>query len=242
MRSYISYTGIGAAFGWGKRTAEGSICLTLGGLAPNETYALDGTTGISADSKGCWTGICGQAPMYITRMSVSGVALYDEARLTLEEARAILQPSRRLQKKEDRKTETVKTAKKEEAVQTTVDFEEEPAPYRPRSAEAPVDALVPLLWPDGTEKIRACFEENKPVSVLPLPWRFVAVPGTRETGFVGYCAAQGKVIRTAWAVRAKGGLFQPRALSGYRYVCGTDGTGYWMLIKAVDAAEGGCAR
>ena len=230
MRSYVSLTGTGNAFGWGKRMPAGDWTVTMSGLIPQGKYLLAGKTEIAADASGRWAGRAESMPLYVALLPSGTVVLYDEERLTLEEAVLLARPER-----------TQKTPEKPHKEQVTASPEPartEKITYRTRLGAEAVDALPPLIWPTGKEKIQACFEKSKPVLVLPLPWRFAAVPGTRGMGCVGYYAAQGRVIKTAYAVRAKGGLFQPRELTGYQYIRGADGNGYWMLIEQAGATAG----
>lgn len=219
MRSYVALSGRGNAFGWARQNAQSGFEVSLGGLQPGQKYCLAGKGEITADTLGRWQGTAETAPVYVA-MTDGSVILCDESSLTWEEASLLAAPKRKAS------LQIVSAAAEE--IKT-----EEKVTYRTRLNLTPVDALPEIVWPKGCEKIRACFEKSRPVRVLPLPWRFAAVPGTKGQCLVGRLAQNGRIIKTAYAVRAKGGLLQPKGLQGYSYVRGEAGEGYWMLQQDV---------
>lgn len=219
MRSYVALSGRDGAFGWSKRTEEGDYLISLGGLKEKETYTLPDGARITADDNGRWQGKKA-APLRFAAWQ-GRIVLCDESSVSWEEA--ALQ---------------VQLPPKEKTVQVVALQEDtrEPARavvYRTRTGNQRVDALPQVNWPKACEQIRRCFETEKPVRVLPYPWRFVCVPGTRGEQLVGCLKVQGKITKTAYAVRARGGLLQPKGLNGYDYVRTDTGENYWMLIRQV---------
>lgn len=219
MRSYVALSGRENAFGWARLNTEDGFVVSLGGLRPGQKYCMAGKGEITADALGRWQGTAEIAPGYIATMDGS-VILCDESSLTWEEASLLAAPKRKQPVK-------IASAAVEEIKA------EEKVIYRAGLNGTPVDALPALVWPKGCEKIRDCFEKGLPVRVLPLPWRFVAVPGTKGQCLVGRLVQNGCIIKTAYAVRAKGGLLQPKGLQGYDYIRGETGEGYWMLKQDV---------
>lgn len=216
MRGYMALSGREGAFGWSREDADG--CITaLGGLLPGGEYTLSSKERITADAQGRWQGRQRAALLFVSH--AGQVILCDESRITWQEA-ALLQQTEKMQ------TPTPAAEKESKAQQ-------EPVQYRTRLHAQPVDALPQLRWLNGCEKLRACFLQEKPVRVLPYPWRFVQVRGMGGEGLAGCLTERGCITKTAAAVRARGGLLQPRGLKGYEYVKTDTGEAYWMLIQSV---------
>lgn len=215
MRGYVALSGREGAFGWIRENGRSGYLVSLNGLKAECEYTLDGKEKITTDARGAWQGEQAEMPVFAAEKSSGRVILCDEARITWEEAALQAAPKKS-------KTKPPKVIQTEEKVQ-----------YRTRLHAQGVDALPALKWPRGSESLRACFEKSKPVCVLPLPWRFAAVPGTKGQYLVGYLQKAGHIIKTAYAVRAKGGLLQPKGLQGYSYVRGEEGEGYWLLTQNV---------
>lgn len=215
MRGYVALSGREGAFGWGRKNALGGYDLSLSGLKPESRYTLDDARAVLSDARGCWQGQTEKMPRFVAEMPSGRAVLCDEARMAWEEAMLLAAPKKS-------KPAPPKVIQIEEKVQ-----------YRTRLHAQGVDALPVLQWPRGSESLRACFEKSKPVRVLPLPWRFAVVPGTKGQCLVGYLAKADSIIKTAYAVRAKGGLLQPKGLQGYSYVRSETGEGYWLLEKDV---------
>lgn len=215
MRGYVALSGREGAFGWIRENGRNGCLVSLNGLKAECEYTLDGKEKIITDARGAWQGEQAEMPVFAAEKPSGRVILCDEARITWEEAALQAAPKKS-------KPKPPKVIQTEEKVQ-----------YRTRLHAQGVDALPALKWPRGSESLRACFEKSKPVRVLPLPWRFAAVPGTKGQYLVGYLQKAGRIIKTAYAVRAKGGLLQPKGLQGYSYVRGEAGEGYWLLTQNV---------
>ncbi len=213
MRSYVALSGRGGAFGWGRKNTPGGYNLSLSGLKPESRYTLDNAREILTDARGCWQGETEEMPRFAAEIKGGCVVLCDEGRISWEEAALLVKPVK------EKTAPTVSAPKEEKVI------------YRTRLNVQGVDALPALHWPKGSEEIRACFKKGLPVYVLPPPWRFTAVPGTKGQCFAGYLPKAGRIIKTACAVRAKGGLLQPKGLKGYSYVRAESGEGYWLLEK-----------
>ncbi|MBR5231193.1 MAG: hypothetical protein IKW00_02970 [Clostridia bacterium] len=228
MRTYIGLMGIGNAFGWGKRNAQGEYEVMLGGLRPHTVYTLGGEGQAESDGRGNIKTVIADMPLYIADEK-GDVALYDAEVISYEEVRILSAPKAKIEVKE---------------VQTTQMMPEKipPVVYRTRLHISPVDALPRRIWPGGYEKLRTLMESGKPVRILPQPWRFTMIPGSGGICFAGYAAKHGRIVKTAYAVRAKGGLMQPKALQGYKYVRSEAGEGFWMYVQSVSASDAGCAR
>lgn len=215
MHGYVALSGREGAFGWIRENGRSGYLVSLNGLKAEYEYTLDGKEKITTDARGAWQGEQAEMPVFAAEKSSGRVILCDEARITWEEAALQAAPKKS-------KPAPPKVIQIEEKVQ-----------YRTRLHAQGVDALPVLQWPRGSESLRACFEKSKPVRVLPLPWRFAVVPGTKGQCLVGYLAKADCIIKTAYAVRAKGGLLQPKGLQGYSYVRSETGEGYWLLEKDV---------
>lgn len=220
MGGYAALCGRDGAFGWARESGPGSFSVSLSGLKAGQTYMLDGRREIVTDVRGAWQGDTEEAPAFAAEKATGYVILCDEGRMTWEEA--ALQAAPRRQKIAPRENTEKEVVQKKEKVQ-----------YRTRLHGQSVDALPALQWPKGSEDLRACFEKGPPVCVLPLPWRFALVPGTKGQCLVGVLQKSGRIIKIAYAVRAKGGLLQPRGLQGYKYVRSESGEGYWLLEQSV---------
>lgn len=217
MRSYVALSGRDGAFGWSKAAGDGGFAAAFGGLTAGGTYTLPTGEHITADESGRWQGRLSDSPRYVARDG--RVILCDENSLTWEEAALLLRPVP--------KAQPVSRAeeKKVEAIVNTV--------YRTRLNGCSVDALPEVVWPRSLEKIRACFAQGKPQRVLPYPWRFVRVLGMQGEYLIGCLTENDRITKTAYAVRAKGGLLQPKGLNGYDYVRTDTGECYWMLFQNV---------
>lgn len=225
MRAYIGLTGRGEAFGWGKQNAQGEYAVTLGGLLPHTVYTLGSQGEFKTDGRGSIQTVTADMPLYIASAADGSVVLHDAEMLSYEEALMLAAPVK--------KTETKEIMQPQLApVQET-----QPVIYRTRLHGVPVDALPHRMWPKGQEKLRTLMESGKPVGILPFPWRFTVIPGSGGMCFAGYAAKGGRVVKTAYAVRAKGGLMQPKALQGYRYIRSETGEGYWMYFQTVNASD-----
>ena len=221
MRGYVALSGREGAFGWSKETAAGAFLTALGGLGRQETYTLSDGGSITTDDRGNWQGVRPEALRFVA--CCGRVILCDENQLSWEEAALLAQP-----KAEKPMPQQVQPAEKPVRVP-----EKQSIVYRARLHDAPVDALPAVHWPRGCEKLRAMLAQEKPVRVLPFPWRFAAVPGTNAQQLAGCLLENGCITKTAFAVRAKGGLLQPKGLHGYDYVRTDTGENYWMLIQNV---------
>lgn len=214
MRSYVALTGRDGAFGWGRKNALGGYDLSLSGLKPESRYTLDNAREILSDARGGWRGETQEMPRFVAQVPSGRVVLCDETRMAWEEAALIMRPGK------EKKAPEVIVPKDDKVV------------YRTRLNTRGVDELPALQWPDGCADLRACFEKSQPAGVLP-PWRFAVVQGTKGQCLVGYLVKAGRIIKTAYAVRAKGGLIQPRGLQGYRYIRSETGEGFWLLEKDI---------
>lgn len=212
MRGYVALSGRDGAFGWGRQREDGSYDVLIGGFNPESSLEWSDGTAFLADAHGEWRGVQEEMPRYVR--CGGRVVLCDESVISWEEA-ALL---------------TKKQPPQIREVQAKIT---EQVTYRTRANGRAVDELPDVQWPKGSEQIRNCFEKGRPAYVLPLPWRFAEVPGTRGACLVGRLMENGRIIKTAAAVRAKGGLLQPKALRGYSYVQSDRGEGYWMLIQPV---------
>ena len=221
MRSYIGLTGRGDAFGWGKRNAQGEYEITLGGLSPRTVYALGSKERAESDSRGNIKRVVACMPLYVAD-GAGAVVLHDAGRLSYEEARMLALPA-------EAPVSAPAAAETAETPSETL--------YRTRLHDAPVDALPKRVWPRGHEKLRALTESGKPAGILPYPWRFTVIPGSGGMCFAGYAAKHGRVVKTAYAVRARGGLMQPKALQGYRFIRSEAGENYWMYVQSVNPAD-----
>lgn len=218
MRSYVALSGRDGAFGWSKAAGGDGYTVAFGGLQAGETYTLPTGEHITADENGRWQGRLSDSPCYVARGS--RVILCDENSLTWEEAALLLRPVPK---------ERVQMGSREEKTEETT----ERTVYRTRLNDSPIDALPAVAWPKSLNKIRACFEKGKPRRVLPYPWRFVRVPGMQGEYLIGCLTENERITKTAYAVRAKGGLLQPKGLNGYDYVRTDTGECYWMLLQDV---------
>ena len=217
MRSYMALSGRDGAFGWSKAAGGDGYTVSFGGLKIGEVYTLPTGERITADENGRWQGRLSESPRYVAQGGQ--VILCDESSLTWEEAALLLRPAKKVQpvKYTEEKTE-----------ETPVD-----TVYRTRLNICPVDALPVIIWPKSLGKIRACFDKGQPRRVLPYPWRFVRVPGMQGEYLIGCLTENDRITKTAYAVRAKGGLLQPKGLQGYDYVRTDTGECYWMLLQDV---------
>ena len=212
MRSYAALSGRENAFGWGRRRGDGTYDISIGGLKAESKCEWDDGTPFIPDAHGSWRGVRAEIPRFV-RME-GRVILCDESVISWEEAALITyQPQSPI-------------------VQVHAEAEKRIV-YRARVQGHAVDELPTVHWPRGMEQIKGCFEKGKPAYVLPFPWRFVEIPGTRGACLVGRLIENGRITKTAAAVRARGGLLQPKALQGYSYVQSARGDGYWMLIQPV---------
>ena len=215
MRSYIALSGRDGAFGWGRETPDGVYELTFSGLQAGKEYLLPDGERIMANADGGWFGRKKAMPHYVT--CEGRLVLCDEQCISWEEAALLTVPEKpqkqslpQIQKTEEQKGKTT---------------------FRTHLHGKGVDALPHILWPAGSEEIRRCMENGTPVYILPHPWRFVIVPGTKGQCAAGRYMQDGRITKTAAAVRARGGLIQPKGLQGYSYVPTQAGQAYWMLIR-----------
>ena len=219
MRRYVALNGRDGAFGWGRRGSDEEYTLTFSGLIAGKSYMLPEGESITADSGGMWHGKRKEMPLFI--LADGKVILCDESSISWEEAALRLTPEKKKREPQEIRTESVKTNGKNQIV------------YRTHLNGESVDALPLVVWPKGCGEIRACMEKGLPTRVLPYPWRFTVVPGTNGQCMVGRLLENGRITKTAAAVRAKGGLMQPKGLQGYDYVRTDTGEAYWMLIRSV---------
>ena len=138
-------------------------------------------------------------------------------RISWAEATLMIAPA----KKQEQPLPRLQEVKKQEITTT----------YRTHLHGENVDALPQVRWPAKCEEIRRCVEEGMPTYVLPHPWRFATVPGTKGQCAAGRYIQDGRITKTAVAVRARGGLIQPKGLQGYSYVRTEADQSYWMLIR-----------
>lgn len=219
MRGYVALSGRDGAFGWCKKTNDGGWLVSFGGLQAGERYSLSEDECITLDEKGCWQGRLLHAPRYAALRG--RVILWDENSISLEEAALLARPK----EKKHEVHAVMQEEKTEEAKESVV--------YRTRLNQRSVAELPRLVWPKQLEKIKACFAQGIPVRVLSYPWRFVRVLGMQGEYLIGCLAENDRIVKTAYAVRAKGGLLQPKGLNGYDYVRTDAGENYWMLIQSV---------
>ena len=220
-RTYVALTGMQAAFGWIKRGANGTLRAVFGGLLPHTEYETHDHQTFTTDDLGGWSGeLTGEMPLYAARKSDGRVALYDENKITVEEATIMARP--RAGKVPERVTAIV------------IEKPEEQTLYRTRLGGESVDALPALFWPPEAQNLQPYFEKYKPVRLLDEPlWRFVQVENPDRRCYVGYRAADDRVCELAWAVEARGALTPPKGLAGYRYTRCADGSACWLFKKSV---------
>lgn len=220
-RTYAPLTGVGKAFGWGVRRENGWQ-VTLGHLAPAEKYMLDGADEIVTDNLGGWAGIArGYMPRCISHVPDGRLVLFDEEKISYDDAVLLARRSREIQK-------TITEKPKDEA---KIKAESVPVIYRTRLNGSPVDVLPEIKWPEEAKEVRPYFEQYKPVRLLEAAsWRFVCV---QDHCFVGRRVQGGRVCEIAWALQARGAMLPPKGLEGYRYVRCADGKACWMLTKKV---------
>lgn len=219
MRGYVALNGRDGAFGWGRRGGDGEYALTFSGLASGKEYMLSSGETIMADSSGMWHGKRKEMPLFAA--ADGKVILCDESSFGWEEAALRIAPEKKKTAYQGTQAEIRKTSEKTITV------------YRTHLNGEGVDTLPAAAWPKGCEEIRICMEKSMPTRVLPYPWRFTIVPGTNGQCMVGRLLENGRITKTAAAVRAKGGLMQPKGLRGYDYVRTDTGEAYWMLIRSV---------
>lgn len=219
MRGHMALTGRNGAFGWGRCGSDGEYALTFSGLAAGKNYTLSSGENITADDKGMWHGKKKEMPQFVAEDGK--VILCDESSISWEEAALRIVPEKKKTVRPEARTEKAKTTEKNSSI------------YRTHLNGEGVDALPRVVWPKGCGEIRACMEKGLPTRVLPYPWRFTVVPGTNGQCMVGRLMENGRITKTAAAVRAKGGLMQPKGLQGYDYVRTDTGEAYWMLIRSV---------
>ena len=215
MRTYIALSGRDGAFGWGRETLSGEYELTFSGLQAGKVYLLPDGERITADAGGGWCGRRKAVPEYVMREGK--IVLCDEQRISWAEATLMIAPA----KKQEQPLPRLQEVKKQEITTT----------YRTHLHGENVDALPQVRWPAKCEEIRRCVEEGMPTYVLPHPWRFATVPGTKGQCAAGRYIQDGRITKTAVAVRARGGLIQPKGLQGYSYVRTEADQSYWMLIR-----------
>jgi len=225
---YTALTGLKDAFGWSRKGPSGDTEIVLGGLQKNTGYVINGTEKIETDDSGSWHGrLQGAVPAYVARQANGELALYNEEKL--ERQAAVLIARRQLAQKKRTQPENII----EHAAEVKPAPDIAPVSYRARLNGRPVDALPERQWPAETQKMRPYFEKNRPVCLLPLPWRFVSVEGMGAPCYIGYRTQENRVCEIAWAVQARGAMLPPKGLEGYRYTRGANGAAYWLLTKSV---------
>ena len=227
MQGYTQLTGLNGAFGWGRRSPEGRVEMTLGGLKKCESYTLAGKERIRTDESGSWHGsVRDEVPLYVAQCGDGKLMLYNEER-TDRQAAALL--ARRFAEK--RKPAAVPEKKPETAIPHKEP--EKAVVYRTRLSDRAIDALPKLVWPPKEKKIRPYFEKNRPIRVLDAPaWHFVQVQGSGVPCYAGYRVQEDRVCEVAWAVQARGAMLPPNGMQGYRYTRCAVGA-CWLMTKSV---------
>lgn len=109
---------------------------------------------------------------------------------------------------------------------------------RRRENEVAAEGLPALFWPQSAEKLRIYFESLPPFAPFDLPgWRFVRapspLPGCAYCA-LGYRQKEDRVCQIAYAL--PGTPYRPPAnLSGYSFLQGRNGQGYWVLLQQTEA-------
>ncbi|MBQ4074410.1 MAG: hypothetical protein IJD39_04320 [Clostridia bacterium] len=135
-------------------------------------------------------------------------------------------------------TDGRRIAAEEKPVEISPAQEKEDYILRRRENEVAAEGLPALFWPQSAEKLRIYFESLPPFAPFDLPgWRFVRapspLPGCAYCA-LGYRQKEDRVCQIAYAL--PGAPHRPPAnLSGYSFLQGRNGQGYWVLLQQTEA-------